>query len=312
MAEQNEKGHGWVHIVLTLIALCWGFNNMAMKIGFTFVSSQQFGGIRMLLVFPFMLYFAFFSPSRVPFEKKDTWRIALIGVIGLGLFQILFPRGIGETSAPLGGILMATMPVHVLILSLLFRLERTGWRSIVGVLLTLTGLAIITLTNADQASGGETTIRGVIFVVLAELGFAINTTFLRPYMKKYPLLQVTGLAMSVSVIIYVLVYLSDMIDLVRNGVPWQVWPLTIYSGFVAFLLANILWNTSIAKIGSTQVAVYGNLPTVFVLILSALILRQTLTGWQLIGSLIILSGVVLVQFRKHRERSPSAAPRVVD
>ena len=297
METARRESHAWVHLVLTLIALSWGFNNMVMKVGFTYVSAQQFGGIRMLLVFPFMLYFAFFSPSRVPFTRRDALGISLIGLLGLGLFQTLFPRGISETSAPLGGVLIATMPVHTLILALIFRLEKVKWRPVAGVLLTLVGLVVIMRGNTDTAAS-DTTVRGILFVVVAELGFAINTTFLRPYMKRYPLVQVTGLSMSVSVILYNLVYLEDMRALLETGVAWQVWPLTIYSGFIAFLVANILWNTSVTKIGSTQVSVYGNLPTVFVLILSALMFNQVLTGLQLTGSAMILCGVILVQFRR--------------
>ncbi len=310
MERKTGKGHLWVHITLIIIAVSWGFNNTLMKISFTFISAQQFGGLRMLLVFPFMLYFAFFSRSRVRFESRDIWRIALIGLFGMSLFQVLFLRGLDETSAPLGGILMATMPIQVVILSLIFRLESIRWRSITGVLLTLLGLSIIVLSQSS--SGGETTIRGILFVVFAELGFAINTTFLRPYMKKYPPIQVTGLAMSVSVIVYMFGYYRDMRALLDTGIPWQVWPMVMYSGFIAFLLANVLWNLSVRKIGSTQVSVYGNLPTVFVLLFSALMFHQILTGWQLLGSSIILSGVILVQFRKVSGRAEADLHAIAD
>lgn len=306
MEIERRESHAWVHLVLTLIAVSWAFNNMVMKVGFTFVSAQQFGGIRMLLVFPFMLYFAFFSPSRVPFTRRDALGISLIGLVGLGLFQTLFPRGISETSAPLGGVLIATMPVHTLILSLVFRFEKVKWRPVAGVLLTLVGLLVIMRVNTDLSTS-ETTVRGILFVVVAELGFAINTTFLRPYMERYPLVQVTGLSMSVSVVLYNLVYLNDMKALLDTPIAWQVWPLTMYSGFIAFMVANILWNTSVTKIGSTQVSVYGNLPTVFVLLFSALMFNQVLTGLQLFGSALILCGVILVQFRR---RLPSARVEV--
>ncbi len=302
--EHSPKKHIWVHLVLILISLGWGFNNLSMKAGFAYVTPAQFGGIRMLLAFPFMFYLAFFAPGRVTFSRKDVLSIIFLGLIGLGVFQTLFPRGIGETSAPLGGILMATMPIHVVILSLAFRLEKPQWQSITGVVLTLIGLSLIMLTGPSAADDSETTIRGILFVVLAELGYAINTTFLRPFMKRYPPLQVTGLAMSVSVIFYMLVYRRDMVDLIGTRIPWQVWLLTTYSGFIAFLLANILWNNAVRLIGSTQVSVYGNLPPVFVMLLSAILFGEVLTGWQMTGSLIILAGVVLVQMRK-RSESPA-------
>jgi len=118
--------------------------------------------------------------------------------------------------------------------------------------------------------------------------------------------------MSVSVILYNLVYFKDMRALLGTPVAWQVWPLTMYSGFIAFMVANILWNTSVTKIGSTQVSVYGNLPTVFVLLFSALMFNQVLTGMQLFGSALILCGVILVQFRRRLPPVTAEVPATGD
>jgi drug/metabolite transporter (DMT)-like permease len=278
-----------------------------MKIGFNHVTAGQFGGIRMLFAFPLMIYLAFFLPGRVRFSKKDFLGIMAVGIAGLGVFQTLFPIGIDETSTPLGGILMATMPIQVVIISLLFRLEKPTWKAIAGILLTIVGLAIITIAAGESSSHEDTTIRGILFVVLAELGYGINTTFLRPYMRRYPPLQVTGLAMATSVIMYELVYLSEMRALDFTNLPPVAWLTTIYSGLIAFLLANVMWNLSVKRIGSTQVAVYGNLPPVVVLILSALIFQDLLNIVQMLGSLIILTGVILAQTRSTK---PSITPTV--
>lgn len=292
------------HLILALVAISWGFNNIVMKIGFKHVTAPQFSGIRMLIALPFMLYLACWAPGQVRFKRKDLIGIIVVGMAGLGVFQILYPIGIDETSAPLGGILMATMPIMVVTISLLFRLERPRWESFTGIALTLVGLALITFSAGTSSSDGDTTLRGISFVVLAELGYAINTTFLRPYMRRYPPLQVTGLAMAVSVVFYELVYWSEMRALVISEIAPVVWATTLYSGLVAFLFANILWNLSVKHIGSTQVSVYGNLPPVIVLILSALLFQDMLNFTQMIGSLIILSGVVLVQFRPAKRAEP--------
>ncbi|HCG63426.1 MAG: hypothetical protein A2Y31_03555 [Spirochaetes bacterium GWC2_52_13] len=296
--NNRQERTGWVHLILALVTLSWGFNNILMKVGFQYVSAPQFSGIRMVIAFPFMLYFAFWRPGRTPFARKDLLGIMIVGVLGLGLFQILFPIGIDETSASLGGVLMAVMPVHVVILSIFFRLERPEWKSFTGVALTLVGLAILTLASGQATGATDTTLRGILFVVVAELGYAINTTFLRPYMKRYPPLQVTGLAMATSVILYMLVFFKDLRVLVLTEIHPVVWLTTAYSGLVAFLLANILWNLSVKHIGSTKVSVYGNLPPVIVLFLSAILFHDVLNNLQMLGALIILSGVILVQFRK--------------
>ena len=302
---KNKKFEVLIHVMLFFITILWGFNNIVMKIGFRYLTAPQFNGIRMLMAFPFMLYFAFWMPGRVPFTKHDFWGIAGLGCLGLGLFQILFPIGIDETSASIGGILMATMPIHVVVLSVAFRLEKPRLKSFLGVLLTIVGLVLITLASHQPEVAQKTTLKGIIFVVLAEFGYAINTTFLKIYMKRYPPLQLTGLSMSVSVFIYLILYFQDMKDIVISEVNPIAWFCALYSGLVAFLLANILWNYAVKHIGSTKVSIYGNLPPVMVIILSAIIFNDLLSFTQLIGGVIILIGVVLVQMRKKNPNQDS-------
>jgi len=295
---RERKFGGWVHVVLFLITVSWGFNNIALKIGFQYLTAPQFSGVRMLIAFPFMVYFAFWMPGRIRFTKRDFWGIVGIGCLGLGIFQVLFPIGIDETSASLGGILMATMPIHVVVLSLVFGLERPRLKAIFGILLTIGGLVLITFASHQPEAATQTTLKGIIFVVAAEFGYAINTTFLRPYMKRYPPLQITGLAMAVSVLIYLGVFFKDMRSIVVSEVDSIAWPCALYSGLIAFLLANILWNYAIKNIGSTKVSVYGNLPPVIVTILSAIIFHDVLNFMQMVGAVIILTGVVMVQLRR--------------
>ena len=294
----KQKFEIWLHVMLFFITILWGLNNIAMKIGFQYLTPPQFNGIRMLLAIPFMFYFAFWMPGRVPFTKQDFWGIVGLGCLGLGLFQILYPLGIDGTSAPIGGILMATMPLHVVILSLVFRLEKPGLKSFIGIFLTITGLVLISLASNQPEVASKTTLKGILLVVAAEFGYAINTTFLRRYMKRYPPLQLTGLAMTASVFFYLIFYFKEMKGIVISEVNPIAWYCALYSGLIALLFANILWNYAVKHIGSTKVSVYGNLPPVMVILLSALIFHDVLSFTQLLSALVILIGVILVQMNK--------------
>ncbi len=288
------------HLILVVVAAFWGSNNIVMKLGFDHLSPQQFGAVRMIIAFPFMIYLTCRLPGGRKFEKQDLLKILGIGALGMGMFQVLFPLAVNYTSAPVGGILLATMPVHVVILSLIFRLERPRLLAVAGVLLTIAGLTVITLSSNQGTIAGETTVLGVVLFIFAELGFAIYSTFLRPYMRKYSPLQITGAAMAVSTVIYIIWYFPYVRTIDVTSLTPTAWWTTAFSGLLPLIFANVLWNIAIKHIGSTQASVYGNLPTLFVLLFSALILGELLNSIQLAGSLIVLAGVIMVQVRPVR------------
>jgi len=291
------------HITLLLVSFSWGLNNIMLKVGFREIDPIMFGGLRLLLVPPAAVLAARLSPRYVPFVRKDLLTIIGIAFIGFSGFQVLFPLGIDRVSAPVGGILMGTMPVWVVLIHLFAKMEQICWKSIVGVVLTIIGIAVITLTSAAGGSGqtGEDTVVGVILVIGAELFFAVNTVFLRPFMRKYSVPQVTAVAIVIALVFYAAILAPRVSGFDFGSVSLKAWGTVFYSALVGLFLANLAWNQSVQYLGSTRVAVYANLPSVFVLLLGALFLGEALHGAQYVGAAVIAAGIILVQVKKRRQ-----------
>lgn len=302
MKDLKANSGLWVHIVLFVTTLSWGFNNLALKYGFRFIDPLLFNGLRLLVTTPFMIYYSFFSPGSVKFTWSDFWKLALLGGAGLGVFQILFPLGIDETATPIGGVLMATMPIHVALLSAIFKLEKPSWKTIAGALLSMVGLFLIAHSSTLPSDAGRTTLRGVLFVVVAEFGYATNTTFVKPFLKRYTAMQVAGVTLGASSVVFLIYTFPTMISSDYSQIKLNVWLAILYSGFIGYLLSNIVWNNMIGRIGSSKVAIYGNLLPVHVLILSAILFGELLIPLQIVGTIIILAAVVLVQLPSRRSK----------
>ncbi len=283
------------HATLLGITLLWSCNNIVMKLSFDYIDPQMFTFIRLIIALPFMIYLAFFGPNHIPYKKQDLIHLTVIGILGFGFFQLLFPLGIDRTSPGIGGILMATMPMHVVVLSILFKFETISKRIVAGIFLTLVGLACISFVSNVPNEQYQTTLVGVILMVVAEFSFAINTTFIKRFLTRYPALQLTGYVMFISVIFFSLFNISPVIHTDFKAIPFIVYLGATYSGLIALLGANILWNKAIANIGSAKTSVYANVPPVFVLLLSMIFLKDFPHPVALLGSFIIILGVFLVQ-----------------
>jgi len=298
----------FTHVVLLSVTFFWSFNNIVFKIAFASISAPMFNLLRLLIAFPFMIYIAFFLPRHVPFNKRDLFFLTLLGIGGFGVFQLLFPIGIDLTSPSIGGILMATMPIHVVVLSTMFKLEKITPAIIIGIIFTIIGLSLITFFSRVPNQQFETSFTGIILVVVAELGFAINTTFIKGYLKTYPPLQLTGFVMAVSVIVFCSVNVKTIIEVTHTPISFKIFLLASYSGLIALLGSNVLWNRAVGYLGSAKTSVYANVPPVFVLFLSMIFFKDFPHPIALLGSAIILMGVYVVQFSDKKKVSRLRQP----
>jgi len=89
---------------------------------------------------------------------RATWgRLAVLGVLGVALNQLLFNAGIARSTAIHGVLLMATVPAQTLALGVLMGQERFTARKLTSVLLGLCGVALLMRADAlalPGAAGG--------------------------------------------------------------------------------------------------------------------------------------------------------------
>lgn len=76
---------------------------------------------------------------------------------------------------------------------------------------------------------------------------------------------------------------------------------------ICTVVPSFLISESIRRIGASRVAILGSIGPVATIILAAVFLGERLNGFQWIGAIIIISGVMLVN-RENTNNSPVIAP----
>lgn len=64
-----------------------------------------------------------------------------------------------------------------------------------------------------------------------------------------------------------------------------------YSAFFAIVIAYILWNLGVKRIGGARTAIYNNLTRVIATLGAAVFLDEPLTPVKLLGAVIIFAGL---------------------
>ena len=170
MTEGKNKAAILTEISLILAAIFWGTNYAATK--FAALSIPPLSIVALRFVVGGLLMYAvlrILEPGSSP-GRKDLLRMAGLGCFGVVVAQTSFTFGVSMTTAAKTGLIFATAPVWGLLLGLLLGLERPTWGGMVGVALSILGVAIVFWEGLTGAGGGD--LGGDLLVLLAALGWA--------------------------------------------------------------------------------------------------------------------------------------------
>jgi len=91
---------------------------------------------------------------------------------------------------------------------------------------------------------------------------------------------------------------NQIISLDVSNISSRAWLGVAFTGIFGTCVGNILWYKGIENLGSTKTSIYANLPPVFGITASFLFLKETLSFLQLLGGIVIISGVILANRKK--------------
>lgn len=223
-----------------------------------------------------------------------SWRIVLLlAVLGVGLFQILAYWGLRSTTATNGALLNSSIPMLVVILSVLFFGLRLTWTMAAGVLLSLAGVITIIIRGDADVLIGLRFNRGDMLILAAMMIWALYTIALRwrpANLNQVSLLAATfGIGWAITAVFYALELafgIHGHYD--RAAVAGLVW-----IGVFPSLVAYFCWSIGVAAVGAARAGVFSHLIPVFAALLAMGILGERLQGYHLAGFALVVVGIAL-------------------
>lgn len=140
---------------------------------------------------------AYLARPRRPVARADLLPMLTLGVAQFGLLIALLNWGLTRIPASRGALIFATFPLMTLLLGAALGREAPSLRKAGGTLLSIAGVAL-TLGEGLLAPGGGGLVGGLAVLAAAATG-AGCAVFYRPYLLRYPTLQVGTLAMGAAV-----------------------------------------------------------------------------------------------------------------
>ena len=293
----NKLYLAWVAILLTTVM--WASSLIFAKIVYVEVTPILFVALRYTIATPFLITMVFLSRKRS--EKiqnvRTYWKsIALAGLLGPFLSQVLQYIGLSVTSAAETLLLLNMSPVFTVILAVPLLKESITYDKAGGLLLAMIGVYFIMIGSGPL--GGEfgmLRILGDTIVIISTLLFALNGIAGKIAVGGVDSVSVTAFStiFAVPFLWLSVVLLEDPAVLFQLSMT--TWLVISWVGIVNSVIAFIFYYESMKYIEASRVQIALNLIGVWGLIMSVMVLGETTSLLQITGGVLTIIGVVVAQ-----------------
>lgn len=292
-ATSTRPGVWLTDLTLVMVALIWGVNFPIVKFGTSLVDPLAYNGIRVALAA--VLLTVIVTIGRAPFPARRTIGALLaLGVLGNGVYQLLFVEGIARTRASDAALFIAASPAFIALIGRMRGVERISARAAIGIALSIIGIALVVLGTATGAAG-HASVLGDALVLAGSLSWALYTVLLKPYTHEVSGMQLSAFTMVGGAIPLFAVAWPAIASAPWRSVPALGWAAVAYSGVFALVVAYYFWYRGVRVIGPTRTAMYSNLQPVIAVLVAWPMLGETPTPWQIVGAVCIIGGLLLTR-----------------
>ena len=285
-----------------LIAVIWGFNFVAIRMGLAGLPPMLLVAVRFALsAFPAILF--------VPRPVVAPRYLLLYGLfMGVGQAGLLYGGIKLGMPAGLASIVAQSQAFFTLLLASIFLHERIFLHNVVGACVAFAGLALIALRfDASVPAVG----------LLMTLGAAFSWGCGNIVTRKLGRVDPVGLSVWSSLIPPIPMFLLSVL-LEGVDAPARVWQslgvstiiATAYTAYLATILCYALWAKLIGEYGAGRVAPFSMLVPFFGVTGIALVFGEPITTLTMVAGALIMAGLTIHVFgaRFLRRRSPSSYP----
>ncbi len=247
-----------------------------------------------------MLHWLRKPANEPPMGPQTKWLVFLESFLGNFLFSICMLFGVSLSSAVSAGVIMASIPAVVAVLSWAFLRERIGPRIWAAIVLAGLGIALLGLSHPPAAPAGAGPAPAasqawlghllVFGAVLCEAAYAVIgkklTGALGPK-RITSLINLWGFALVTPFGIY------EALRFDFAAVQPGIWMLLLFYSLAASIWTVWLWMTGLKVVPAAQGGVFTVMLPVSAALVGVLVLGEPLGGFQLLALGLGLAGVVL-------------------
>jgi drug/metabolite transporter (DMT)-like permease len=285
------------YVVLAATATMWAGNAIAGRLAVGEISPMALTGLRWLIALAALAAIAgpqirAEAPALLP-----QWRyVGLMGALGYTVFNALFYLSAHHTTGVNMAIIQGSMPALVLVGGLAAFGTRIRAVQIVGMVVTLIGVALVA-TKGDLTTISEVAFNvGDVWMIAACAFYSGYAVFLR----NRP--DVSGLTLFAAFAAAAFLTSLPLVayEVVAGSVQWPTpkgWVIMVFIGLFPSFLAQIFFMRGVELIGPGRAGLFVNLVPVFGAFMAVLILGEPFHLYHAAALVLVLGGIFIAERR---------------
>ena len=281
------------YTLLILATLFWSGNFIVGKFATLFqVPPLTLNFFRWVVVWLILMPFTFNEIIKKIDHVKENWiLISILGILTISTFNSVVYFSLNYTQVINAVLMLAAIPAAVMVLSSLFKIEKTNFFQLLGLFLSIIGILVI-ISKADiQRILSLSFNKGDLSMLICIFSWSLYSTLLKK--KKLPFSQFTLIQLMATVGLIFLIpqyYYEHSVGLELNPSK-GFYIILLYVVLFPAIAAYYCWQKAIQLIGPNRSSMFIQLMPLFSALMAIVIFNEKFQMYHFIGAGFIISAL---------------------
>lgn len=285
-------------LALFVVAFFWGTTYLGIRIGVETIPPWFVAGIRQLIATIIMLGILLYKKEL----KWIGWKNFRIQIL-FSFLMLTIANGMTTVSeqhitSSLASLITAISPLLVFVGSIFIGLERFTLRSLLGVILGLSGIILIFQDGLEDLMNPEYR-WGIVAIFIGIFGWALGSIFTKKLnLQEQNIMLNLFYQFAVAAVVQILFGFLFSKEIAVE--TWSVKSMIsiVYLAIFGSVICYIAFHYALKKVTPTQLSLLSYVNTIIAIFLGWLILDEKITSIFLLATAMIISGVFITNYKK--------------
>lgn len=295
--KENDGRAAYLYAMLAIFG--WGSMFIAAKLAFTAISGLTLLFCRYVIALC-VLGVVYRGLPRPQLTKKDKKNILFIGVFGYCFSIALQLIGTDMVAASMASIINTMTPVAIILFAVLLLREKSSVGQVVGILITVVGSVLIV-----GGAGEGNSLLGIFLNFAGMIFWGLSSVIIRKSCAALDGVWVTVYGMFVAMLTAI-PFMA--VEILREGTMLSAITPTaalaiLWVGIVPTAVANLFWNKALESLPAATCSLFYAFLPIVTAVLGVLILGERLTRDFVLGSAVIVLGMVIAVLGEKKKKA---------